>query len=173
MYEHCSSLCVWRYTKAPIEDFICFINYKWGNVPQRLIPWHDETQFFCPQWTKGDECRPVRSRGVSPSSHRRTFLMSSTTVSPPGSTLVPTIAQATEGAVRQIRPLVRFTVSVMITGKEKPATFHTARITVAAQIMAIVIWLVRSSVSAMTAGKVRDLINQVYFTSHKQWWGLY
>lgn len=65
--------------------------------------------------------------------------MSSTTVSPSGSTLVPTIAQATDGAVRQIRPLVGFTVSVTITGKEKPATFHTARITVAAQIMAIVI----------------------------------
>lgn len=65
--------------------------------------------------------------------------MASTTVSPSGSTLVPTIAQATDGAVQQIRPLVGFTVSVTITGKEKPATFHTARITVAVQIMAIVI----------------------------------
>lgn len=64
--------------------------------------------------------------------------MSSPTVSPSGSTLAPTIVRAMEGAVQQTQPRVGFTVSVTVTGKEKHVTFHTARITVAAQIMAIV-----------------------------------
>lgn len=66
------------------------------------------------------------------------FLMSSPTVPPSGSTLAPTTAQATEGAVQQTWSRVGFTVNATITGKAKPATFHTARITVAAQITAIV-----------------------------------
>lgn len=65
-------------------------------------------------------------------------MMTSPTVFPPGSTLAPTIVQVVEGAVQQTQPRVGFTVSVTVTGKEKPVTFHTARITVAAQITAIV-----------------------------------
>lgn len=64
--------------------------------------------------------------------------MLSPTVSPAGSTLAPTIVQAMEGAVQQTQPRVGFTVSVTVTGKEKPVTYRTARITVAAQITAIV-----------------------------------
>lgn len=65
-------------------------------------------------------------------------LTATPTVSPSGSTLVPTIVRAMEGAVQQTQPRVGFTVNVTVTGKENPVTFHTARMTAAAQITAIV-----------------------------------
>lgn len=46
------------------------------------------------------------------------------------------------------------TVSVTSTGKERPVTFPIAKPTVAVLTMATVTWQERSSVSAMTAGKV-------------------
>lgn len=165
MNENCSSLyvfCILLMHHLMILSASSTINGI--NIPQRLI-WHDKAQFFFPQLTKEDECRPVQHSGPSLSPRRRAVLMSSPTVSPSGSTLALTIAQATEGAVQQTRFRVGFTVNVTITGKAKPATFYTARITVAAQITAIVTWLARSSASAMTAGKVRDLFHQGTWTT--------